>query len=262
MSSVSFLKFKESMASARYRGAIPEAELRKLGIPEGDDILICSKHGWDWSITDRFGKIVFDMSDDHFHSAHSAHYRLACEKADAITCPTPTMAKIILAETGRVATVIPDPYEQRETKAHIHDSLLWYGHYTNAPDLERELPSLAGMKIEIVSTIKGFTMWSPKAMDEAFSKAGLVIIPTGLSMAKSGNRAVEAIRRGLFVVANPLPAYSDLGIWLGDIRAGVDWALSHRGEAIRRIKQSQDYVRYQYSPQRIGKLWANLLSSI
>lgn len=250
------------MASARYRGSIPEAELRRLGFPEGNDILICSKHGWDWSLTDGFGKIVFDMSDDHFHSAHEAHYRSACEKADAITCPTPTMAKIIKAETGRDATVIPDPYEQRETKAHVHESLLWYGHYTNAPDLERVLPTLAGMKIEIVSTIKGFTQWSPKAMDAAFSNAGLVIIPTGLSMAKSGNRAVEAIRRGLFVVANPLPAYSDLGIWLGDIREGVNWALANRSEVIRRIKVSQDYVKHHYSPQRIGRMWAKVCNKL
>jgi len=81
-------------------------------------------------------------------------------------------------------------------------------------------------------------------------------------MAKSGNRAVEAIRRGLYVVANPLPAYADLGMWQGDIRQGVDWALSHRGEVLRRIKNSQDYVRHEYSPQRIGRLWANALSSI
>lgn len=259
MSSVSFLKFKLNLASARYRGYIPEQELRKLGVPEGKDVLVVAKHGWDWSVTEGYKRIVFDVCDDHFHTPREHHYREVCRKADLITCSTPAMREIIKRETGRDAIVIPDPYEQPEKKARIHDSLLWFGHPLNLPDLERETQRLAGHKLQVVTNAKGAIPWSPENMDKAFNDAGLVIIPTGRSIAKSANRAVESIRRGLFVVANPLPAYSDLGIWLGDIREGVDWALNHRGEVIKRIKTAQDYVRHEYSPQRIGKLWKQAL---
>jgi hypothetical protein len=260
MNSVTFMRFQSGLASYRYRAEIPERELRKQGWPVGNDILVCSKHGWE--LRPGYKHIVFDISDDHFHGIHEPHYRKIAQEASLITCPTAEMAKIILRETGKTATVIPDPFEQRETKAKIHDALLWYGHASNAIDLERELPNLVGYKIEIVSNIKTFTQWSPANMDRAFNTAGLVVIPTGKSMAKSGNRAVEAIRRGLFVVANPLPAYADLGMWQGDIRQGVDWALSHRGEVLRRIKNAQDYVRHEYSPQRIGRMWAAALGTI
>ena len=97
-------------------------------------------------------------------------------------------------------------------------------------------------------------------MDAAFERAGLVIIPTGKSMAKSGNRAIESLRRGLFVVAGYLPAYADLGIYIGDISDGVKWALSHQDEVIYRIKSAQDYIRNEYSPERIGQLWIKALS--
>ncbi len=78
-------------------------------------------------------------------------------------------------------------------------------------------------------------------------------------MAKSGNRAIESIRRGLYVIAGYLPAYSDLGIYIGDIRDGVDWALSHRTTVLDRIAASQDYVRSEYSPERIAQLWRKAL---
>jgi len=184
---------------------------------------------------------------------------MACEKADLITCSTEAMRQIIKKETGKDAIVIPDPYEQPEKKARISDTLLWFGHPLNLPDLEREAPRLQGHRLIVVTNAAGAIPWSPANMDKAFNDAGLVIIPTGRSIAKSANRAVESIRRGLFVVANPLPAYSDLGIWLGDIPSGVEWALNHRGEVIKRIKYLQDYVRHQYSPQRIGKLWKTAL---
>lgn len=261
--SVRFLKFKNNIASSRYRGEIPERELRRLGVPEGNDVLIASKHSWDWeSVTKPFKRVIFDVCDDHFHDQHQAHYRLACNRADLITCNSSEMAKVIKAETGRDAVLIPDPYEQPERPAKVNDNLLWFGHRSNLPDLEREMPSLHGLKLAVVTNAPGYAQWSPGMMDEAFNRAGLVVIPTGKSLAKSGNRAIEAIRRGLFVVANPLPAYQDLGIWTGNIREGVDWALSHRAEVIKRIKGAQDYVKHEYSPARIGKLWKQALSSI
>ena len=97
-------------------------------------------------------------------------------------------------------------------------------------------------------------------MDKAFNDAGLVVIPTGRSMAKSGNRAIEAIRRGLFVVHGYLPAYGDLGMYCGDIEEGVKWALANKEQALKRVKLAQEYVREAYCPTRIGRLWLKALS--
>jgi hypothetical protein len=54
--------------------------------------------------------VIVDFCDDHFDWVH---YKEALRIADAVTCPTETMAKII-KEHGRDATVIGDPYEYPE----------------------------------------------------------------------------------------------------------------------------------------------------
>lgn len=169
------------------------------------------------------------------------------------------MARVIKEKTGADAVVIPDPYEQPETEAKVHDSVLWFGHQSNLKDL---IPWMNGIeKLTIVSNLKspGIVPWSFETMEQAFRDCGLVIIPTGKSMAKSGNRAIESIRRGFFVVAGYLPAYADLGVYVGNIWDGIDWALSHPELALKRVKDSQAYVRDEYCPTRIGALWKTAL---
>jgi glycosyltransferase involved in cell wall biosynthesis len=90
----------------------------------------------------------------------------------------------------------------------------------------------------------------------------MVILPTGKSMAKSGNRAIESIRRGRFPVCGYLPAFADLGVWVGDIADGVQWALENRREALARIGHAQAYVRKAYSPRRIAEQWLEVIQSV
>jgi hypothetical protein len=100
-------------------------------------------------------------------------------------------------------------------------------------------------------------------MDAEFERAGLVILPTDMRpKAKSGNRAIESIRRGVFPICGPLPAYADLGVYIGDIDRGVDWALANRGEVLKRIRAAQEYVRAEYNPARIGRLWRAMLDML
>jgi hypothetical protein len=252
---VTFRHLGASMASSRYRAIIPARELKKLGVGEGRDWLVIGKHGWDWSeATSGYKKVCFDVCDDHFDNIYS--YTENCKRADLVTCNSLEMARVIKARTGIEATFIPDPYEQPEKTPRIHEKPMWFGHASNIGDLVPwcDLPNL-----EVVSNIEGVTQWSPENMDQAFDRAGLVIIPTGKSMAKSGNRAIESIRRGLFVVAGYLPAYSDLGIYVGNIGDGVKWALDHQDEALSRIKRSQAYIRDEYSPERIAQSWLKAL---
>lgn len=257
---VTFRSWSPLMASSRYRALIPAAELKKRGVQEGTDWLVIGKHGWDWEReTSGFRRVCFDVCDDHFATENEGHYRKACRDADRLTCNSPAMAKIIQAETGRSAVVIPDPYEQQERPARVHDRLLWFGNQINLPDLMPWLDRLENIEIVADGNIKSVTQWSPTTMDAAFSRAGLVIIPTGKMLGKSGNRAIESLRRGLFVVAGYLPAYADLGIYIGDIVEGVQWAMTHKEETLRRIRSAQSYVSREYSPARIAGLWMEAL---
>jgi hypothetical protein len=261
---VEFFRWPASLASGRLRGSIPQRELEAMGIQQGRDIVIASKHGWPDALVKDAGKVIFDVCDDHFSTEGLGdHYLRWCLKADAVTCNTHGMAETIKAHTGRIAFVIPDPYEQPERPPRVHEHLLWFGHRSNLPDLRRVLPSIEGRPLLILTNdTPGYAQWSPEAMDAAFDTCGLVVIPTGKRQAKSANRAVESIRRGLFVVAEPLPAYSELGIWIGDIRQGVEWALSHQDEAIRRIKAAQAYVREEFCPRRIARMWLEVFKVV
>lgn len=258
--SVTFKHWGPNTASARYRAMIPARELDKMGIVEGKQWLVIGKHGWDWDQeTEGFEKVCFDVCDDHFGDKFDQHYLIGIERADLVTCNSLEMQRLILEKTGRESVCIPDPYEQSEREPRLHDHILWFGHQSNLRDLLPWADRFPKLEVVTGGSMPGVTRWSPESMDEAFDRAGIVILPTGKSMAKSGNRAIEAIRRGLFVVAGYLPAYADLGVWIGDIEDGVKWALSHKSEAISRILRSQRYVKCEYSPERIAGLWKRAL---
>jgi hypothetical protein len=271
MPRVNWLAFDSALASARYRQHIPRMALEQMGVRAGGrDVLIAGKHGWNWDVaTDGYRRVIFDVCDDHFgNPALGQHYLDACAKADAVTCNSREMARIIKARTDRDAWVIPDPYEQLERAPRVGRDLLWYGHATNLPDLRAVMDSIAEYPLQIVTggleadCKPPLVQWSPEAMDAAYEACGMVIIPTGKSMAKSGNRAIEAIRRGRYPVCGYLPAYADLGVWVGNIADGVDWALSNPSETVKRIGHAQAYVRRAYSPRRIAEQWLEVLQHV
>jgi hypothetical protein len=259
-----FLFFGPDQASSRFRAMIPWLQLQKYGVKPGKDILIASKHGYSWDITEGYKKIIFDICDDHFNDKWGIHYRRGCELADAIVCNSEAMQLIIKEETGRDAFIIEDPYEDDEHEPAFGDSLLWFGHSTNFPDLARVIPTLdRDVELQIVSNIEGATQWTPQSMDLALKKCGMVIIPTGKSVAKSANRMIKALRYGRFVVAEPLPAHHEIeGPWLGTISKGIKWAIDNPQRVLDRIRQGQDSIRERFSPETIGKKWLEALSSL
>jgi hypothetical protein len=98
---VTFKHAGENLASSRYRAVIPQAGLARLGIEQGNDIVVVGKHGWKWEDATRgYKRVVMDICDDHFHSKHEEHYRDCCRWADAVTCNSRVMAHIIHEETG------------------------------------------------------------------------------------------------------------------------------------------------------------------
>lgn len=256
----------KQMASYRYRAEIPATE---LGVPLNDptkEILIFSKpqaFELEWLEQFKVGrpKVVVDFCDDHFTRFH--HYKRFAKLADEIVCPTEQMAHIIREHTGRDATVIRDPFEFPERLPHCNGTnLLWFGHKVNVHSLIRILDQLNGYSIRIVSNAEGAIPWSLETMPLEFKRADIVVMPCTAPY-KSPNRTIEALRQGCFVVAEPHPSLFGIpGIWLGNIKEGIEWTLRHLPEANHRIKEAQNHVRMLYSPKTSADAWRDLLLKV
>ena len=251
-STISFIhRGGDKMASYRYRAAIPANELGASINDESADILYIAKpigvepdEVLKWK--DHGKRVIMDFCDDHFHVPQ---YQTLLSLADAVSCPTAVMASKI-EKMGYAATVIEDPYEFDECEPHCHGSnLLWFGHGVNYSSIKRIKPDLKEYDLRIVSNIPGSIPWSMETMRQEFQRADIVVIPKTEDY-KSANRAVEAIRQGCFVVAEPHPALDDIpGIWLGNIKDGIEWASQHQNEANQRTKQAQMALLERFSPR-------------
>ena len=258
---VTFAYFGEEIASSRLRALIPLKELFKLGVKLGNDVIV---YGKDW-LTDndlkKYGKRVYDVCDNHFDlDSKSAYYRKHVELADAVTCNSEVMRKIIKDKTGRDAIVIKEPYESDEGRPDIGSKLLWYGHKNNIHDIARLAPKLK-QPLLILSNFNGYPEWSPDSFNRAISSPCVVVIPTGVSQAKSENRMVESIRRGRYVCAEYLPSYEPFDQFypLGDIPEHLEIILDDPAYAITQIALAQEYIRERYSPATIGQHWYEVL---
>jgi hypothetical protein len=253
---VTFAYIAPEVASSRLRAEIPQRELEKHGIKKGRDILVYGKHVVPMPVAMRFGKRVYDICDDHFHTMHEAYYRDHAQKADLVTVNTDEMARIVLKETGRTAVVIPDPYESDEQPAGYGEGVLWFGHESNVKTIEPYR--------DVIDRILTHPEWTREIQLKAIKECTLVCIPTDGRKGKSANRLIEAVRNGRFVVAGELPAHEEFKdfMWIGDIREGIDWARRNKDECILRVRECQSYIKDKYSPERIGQLWLEALQSI
>ena len=194
--------------------------------------------------------VIVDFCDDHFDWVH---YKEALRIADAVSCNTEVMKKII-KEHGRDATVIGDPYEYPEAKPHYNGlNLLWYGHAVNKHSLERILPDLEGYNLRVVSNFGGAIPWSHETMLEEFAKADIVLMPATAEY-KSPNRAIEAIRQGCFVVSE-----RDLGIphiYVGNILEGIKWTQTQDMNTL--ISKAQKFVTEEFTPRILIDKWKTL----
>lgn len=253
---VTFAFLSPEIASSRLRAEIPKRELEKLGVKQGRDILVYGKHVVPMHTAMHFGKRVYDICDDHFHTVFEQYYREHSLVADLITVNSDEMARIVLKETGRKAVIIPDPYESDEQPAGYGDGVLWYGHESNLKTIEPYR--------DCIDTVLTHPDWTREKQVQAISECAVVVIPTDERKGKSANRLIEAVRNGRFVVAGGLPANDEFKqfMWIGDIREGLEWAKSHPDDCIERVRKCQDYIRDKFSPERIGKLWLDALNSI
>lgn len=248
------------MASYRYRTAIPAMELGAKINDASANILVFSKPiQSDVALANkakqRGAKIVVDFCDDHMNWPH---YQAMLDLADTVICPTAKMADRL-----HKAVVIPDPYEFDEADPHCNgNNVLWFGNAVNIASLNRVLPDLQDYPLRVVSNVSGAIPWSMETMLYEFGRADIVIIPSTKDY-KSPNRALEAIRQGCFVVAEPHPSISELpGIWIGNIKEGIEWATRNILKANKQTKMAQDYIRKKYSPATVGNAWRTTLSAL
>ena len=246
----------KTIASWRYRAQIPSegwatlndftADTLIFAKPEANELMHMAR------AKARGAWVVVDFCDDHFDWVH---YKEALRLADAVTCPTEAMAQII-KKHGRDAMVIADPYEYPEAKPHYNGvNLLWYGHGVNKKSLERIMPDLEGYPLRVVSNFGGTIPWSHETMLEEFARADIVIIPKTEEY-KSPNRAIEAIRQGCFVVAEPQSSLKNFPIWLGDIKEGIEWTKQQNVNEL--ISKAQKFVTELYTPKILIDKWKTL----
>ena len=243
----------KNAASWRYRAKIPSGDWATLNDLTADTLIFAKPQAselMDMARAKARGAwVVVDFCDDHFDWLH---YQEALRLADAVTCSTNEMARRI-KELGRDATVIADPYEFPEMPPHYAGvNLLWFGHHVNRDSLQRILPDLKGYPFAVVSNFDGAIPWSHETMLREFARADIVVIPATAPY-KSANRAIEAIRQGCFVVAEPHPALEGFPIYIGNIKEGIEWTKQQNMNEL--ISKAQKFVTAEFSPQILIDKW-------
>ena len=258
------------LASYRLRIGLPGDELVKAGhqvqIGEYDplaDVHVFSKH-WDYKDYGRAQDSpcpIFDLCDDWFGREHDAHYRRMCGECEVVVSSV-RLREIVLEQTGRCATYIPEPYELSEGTVREPRSspvVLWFGHSSNLPTLKPyfDIPKLL---ICTNAVGKGIVPYSPRTLAQCLDACDVVIIPQDKDW-KSANRMVESLRAGRFVVAADIPAYRGFGQFLGDIREGLEWVSRNAGNIMERITFGRDVIS-SFSPEAIGRTWSDYISAV
>jgi len=246
------------MASYRYRCLIPAHELgATINDPSADVLVFCKPHEQDAryvQLAKGDGRaVVVDICDLHMELPH---YEYMVRAADVVTCPTQWMADYLRDDYGVEAVIVPDPYEYPELTPHCNGAnLLWFGHGSNADSLLRVMPTLGDYSLKVVSNFEGAIPWSLENLEREPGAADIVIMPETAPY-KSGNRTIEAIRSGCFVVAEPHPAINAIsGIWIGNIKKGIEWAQQNLRAANSRTQMAQEFIKNTYSPQTQANAW-------
>jgi glycosyltransferase involved in cell wall biosynthesis len=241
-------------------------------------------------------KIIFDICDNRFILPEfSQNYKNMVDLSDKVVVNTDLMAEIVKQYTGRDSSVIQDPYEFQRCKPNFKPrsdtlNLLWFGHHSNIDALKAMIPTLAPLskqirlKLHIVTSANigmeqackqfnkqssnfklFFSEWSVAATQKAMQQADMVLIPSfsnTIKSVKSPNRVIESLWSGRFVVADPLPSYKEFAqfAWIDeDLLGGIIWGLQNPNKVIHNIRESQGYIEQNFSPEKIGAMWKDLL---
>jgi len=214
-------------------------------------------------------KIVVDLADDHFNDSQRDTFLKFAELADGIVTGSNVMRARIYDHTKKDSIAIPDPYEFPECKPHANgDSFLWFGHATNFKELSSIVHLLGSRKLRVVTgpkQIPNTIQWSFENMTAAFEMSNIALFPTQAGHEhKTNNRLINTIRAGLFPVCMTHPSYMEFQhhCWVGNIPTGLKWVDCFKEDLNEIVKEAQNYIRVRYSPETIGKKWADYLESV
>jgi len=273
--------FGPSVASYRYRAAIPCEEVAKINgyttaMQDGEaDIVVFSKPSAEqFPIAQKAkadgAKIVVDLADDHFdHPVVGPIYREFVALADGLVTGSNVMRGRIYDYVKRDSVVLADPYEHDECAPHADgEEFLWFGHIRNFHEIQSVFPFMGQRRLRVVTgpqKIAGTIQWSEQAMKQVLALSNIVLLPTQKGAEyKSPNRLLNSIRAGCFPVCMAHPAYTEFRdvVWVGDFITGLKWVDVFRGDLNGLVEQAQDYIRDRYSPAAIGKQWADYLEAV
>ena len=235
-------------------------------------------------------KTYLDYTDDHIGigGEAGAFYEKALNIVDACVVPSDAMKTLVSAYKYDNIFVIPDPLEIESQavhyKAHSPKRLFWFGHSTNVPFLVHfinSLPqSLDRVQLIALSNESGISsirrkivhpsvearvdLWSTEKMLLMAKYADVCIIPSSTSdrrkVGASANRLITAFALGLPTAAEQLTSYLPFATYFTDIRSPEFFELLQNPLAfLDRTKQSQVAGIEEFSVDRIGGLWVELL---
>lgn len=278
----------DTFASYRLRIKMPAEELSSKGLirytigskpdPEAH-INVFSKHysqeqDLEFVRADYGTKTVFDICDDNFdHPDHSRFYLTMAASADQIVCNSEHMAKRVHENVGREATVIGDPYSYEATPPRDHTpfdpEIVWFGNRANLDSILKA----ARDNISHDENIKIISSLMPRALQpnlkfrvwylgvEFEERGHITVIPKidkPEALAKSTNRAVDALMTGSFVVTNFPEVYGPLQdfVYIGDLQDGIYFYKMNPLKAMQMIAAGQQFIRNNYSIEKnIAPLW-------
>jgi glycosyltransferase involved in cell wall biosynthesis len=171
--------------------------------------------------------------------------------------------------------------------------LLWFGNH-GAPyarfgmldllDIREALETIAQefpVELVVVSSHQGkyaehiapmaipsrYLPWSNEVVEQCLVEASVVLIPNSLdpfSLAKSANRSVHALTRGVPVVATRTPALVPLAgsIEMDGFVAGLRRYLNDREAGQQDVAQAQRLIDRNYGVEVIGALWCSVLHGV
>jgi len=261
------------MASYRYRSQIPCQELIKRGVDakinegEADTVIFSKPLALDVPIAkqarEQGCRVIVDFCDHHFnHKELGPVYSEISQYANVIACPTKEMQNRILENLKKGSVVIPDPYEAEEKEPHADgESKLWFGHQRNLNEILRfvnyyQMTVCTGHN----EVLEEYTPWTIKNQAKCLSEANLVLIPSSDTY-KSPNRLINSLISGCFPVVGKTPAHEEFKklCWVGAIKAGVDWAKCFQSDLNDLVKDGQKYVKENYSPEKVGFYWKDIV---
>jgi hypothetical protein len=266
-------------ASFRYRAAIPSQQVGGM-VNEGEgSIFIFSKPMPDdlklaKECKAEGVKVVADLGDDHFkHPIIGPVYMEMAKLCDVLVTPTENMAGRIMKYIGRKAdAVIADPYEEALTAPHANGKdarYIWFGHQSNLKDLQPYTDYIRQMPLTVVTgahSRNGFhaVPWTPASQTAQLNQTQIAFLPIRKGVEyKSPNRLINAIRAGCFVITDFHPSSMEFHrvAWVGNVMTGIKWAQGFQNELNDIVADGQAYIE-KFSPENVGKQWAQLLGSL